>query len=120
MIKLLAWNDFVQKVDVRYGLCNNLVRVYPTRIDIRFMDFLIDMGLHITYPIGVGGYLKYNGKVGMPWHGRVKHDRNKVFYRDCFNLYTGVQEALRHNLYIKFCHWLVKNYPSDYSLSSKF
>lgn len=117
MIKLLSWEEFVLKVSTELGLCSNIYNVYGDSAETRFIRYMQSLGLHTSYPIGVGGYLKFNGVVGKKWFRAGTRTRNSKLYFNTDNLYTGMQGALRHNLYVGFCQWLLINYPNSYQLS---
>lgn len=93
------------------GLCSNVGSVYFIVVGASFNTFLYQMGLDGAYPIGKGGYMKRT-------YNEDKMIKAYSIYKDVQNaetLYVGMQDALRHNLYNRYCAWLVENFPESYA-----
>lgn len=119
MKQLLSYEDFKQlkgfKID--HGLCNNIDSLIEPDNFNDLGQFLKFIGLNVSYPIKRGGYNK-----------RLRHRSGYDYLRTSWlydkncqeeTLYTGMQDALRHNLYNRYCGWLVKNWPESYAYAAQ-
>ncbi len=114
MLRLMSFTEFKNALsfDPNVGLCCNMDNVYSHNLNMEsiFREYLIQRGLSPDFPIGAGGYgRKGNGDC----LSVDKFQRNRLLYVES-NLYSGMQEALRHNLYEAFCDHLVSTNPNDY------
>ena len=129
MIKLLSWEDFIghiRSVSIGgspAGMCMHMGKLYCIGTKEYFQIWLNEQGYNEYIPINIGGYTR---KCPMPWKGkehklrikgwRAKCDRaDKLYYSSNFEQkYHGIQGALRHNLYVRFCAYLVATHPKAY------
>lgn len=129
MIKLLNWEDFIayiRSVSVGHnptGMCMHMEKLYGMVTKDSFQEWLDTAGYNIYLPINIGGYTpKYpqciKGTVARLRHKgiRVKCEKaDKLYHSSSFEQkYFGMQGALRHNLYARFCAYLVATYPKAY------
>lgn len=119
MKQLLSYEDFkeLKGFNLGNGLCNNIDSLIEPDYCNDLGYFLKSIGLNLSYPIKRGGYNK-----------RLKHRSSTDYLRTSWlydknsqekTLYTGMQDALRHNLYNRYCAWLVKNWPEKYAYAAQ-
>lgn len=112
-MKLYSYGDFKKhpKFSINVGLCENVFIIYKlseSNLGITVVDYLLTTMLRIGYPIGINGYNKryshdYSiSDTGMQLYNRMRKENS---------LYIGMQDALRHNLYHKYCLWRKANNP---------
>lgn len=122
MIKLLPFQEMIEHPAfiLGYGLCSNVNDLYLCKLlfsntvthEYCLIQFLKEIGLNSKYPIGHNGYLteKQSNRYGY----NSKQARNNRLYEWTLSSgrkYKGMQGALRHNLYVRYCNWLVTNWP---------
>lgn len=125
-MKLYSYEDFKKhpSFNLITGLCENTFEVYKlinSPYDDSLADYLLTTRLRLSFPIGINGYNKRTNNNETVSYGattmskaRAKLLRARDIYRkNQFNntMYTGMQDALRHNLYHKYCLWLKANNP---------
>lgn len=112
-MKLYSYEDFKKHpmFSINVGLCENIFIVYKlskTSSTHTLVIYLTTTKLRVGYPIGINGYIK------KPRYRRtIDHTGMEIYnkMRKQKSLYVGMQDALRHNLYHKYCLWIKANNP---------
>lgn len=121
MIKLKKWDEFVKDVlacssiYVETGLCRMLRNLYDVETEHLFITWVNFNGYCSSFPIGIGGYTKKPSKHPKDRTSRKEMQSYQLYKRTTTEQkFTGIQGALRHNLYVRFCHYLVNKFPEEY------
>lgn len=118
-MKLYSYDDFKRHpmFNINVGLCENTAMIYSkSKLPFKpLTSYLSTARLILSYPIGINGYNKRISSISSnsdfyvtrSFRGRGIYLRNKTNN----SLYIGMQDALRHNLYHRYCLWLKANNP---------